>query len=276
MRLSSLALLAALLVTTPTAVLADVTLPLSPFAAFLRLDPTDTAGPALIIRLSDHGIVPGTSLHLAPIGDFDNGPGGDQYAIIFAVFSANDTLLDGSLLHRVPGAIGAGVTTNSGSTCPSNVPNDIPEDFFANESGVDVTVPPGATHLFVSTADCYFVDNSDPDGDYAVRLTFTTTGVADAPGAGGGLALLAPWPNPAGSRVALPFTLPAPGRARLSVHAADGRRVRTLLDGMRGAGRHDPTWDARDERGERVPAGVYFVRLATDAGKAEQKVVVGR
>ena len=31
--------------------------------------------------------------------------------------------------------------------------------------------PAGAAYLFVETADCYWVDNSDPDGDLKLKIT---------------------------------------------------------------------------------------------------------
>ena len=39
-----------------------------------------------------------------------------------------------------------------------------------------------------------------------------------------------------------------------------GRHVRTLIAGVRPAGRGDLTWDLKDDAGRRVNAGVYLVR----------------
>jgi hypothetical protein len=56
-----------------------------------------------------------------------------------------------------------------------NQPTDIPEDFRVTNSdggrsSVTVTIPPGATHLFVGVEDSEPTDNRDPDGDYRVRI----------------------------------------------------------------------------------------------------------
>jgi hypothetical protein len=72
------------------------------------------------------------------------------------------------------------------------------------------------------------------------------------------------------------FAIPAAGRVALDVFDVSGRRVRTLDDGLREAGTHAVTWDGRDERGRASAAGVYFLRLATDAGTSTRKVVVRR
>jgi flagellar hook assembly protein FlgD len=61
---------------------------------------------------------------------------------------------------------------------------------------------------------------------------------------------------------------------RIDVLDASGRRVRTLVEGERGAGRHFATWNARDERGHGVAAGVYLVELQSSNGRRTARVVV--
>jgi len=47
-----------------------------------------------------------------------------------------------------------------------------------------------------------------------------------------------------------------------------GRLVRTLHDGMAHlpAGPHEFLWDGRDDTGQNVSSGVYFVRMAAGGG----------
>jgi hypothetical protein len=49
--------------------------------------------------------------------------------------------------------------------------------------------------------------------------------------------------------------------------------VRTLVDGVRGAGPHDAQWDGRDADGRALASGVYFYRLSTP-GRSESKKMV--
>jgi flagellar hook assembly protein FlgD len=49
----------------------------------------------------------------------------------------------------------------------------------------------------------------------------------------------------------------------LTIYAVDGRKVRTLVEGWREAGRWDAVWDGTDDRGTAVPSGVYYARLVT-------------
>ena len=40
-----------------------------------------------------------------------------------------------------------------------------------------VQVPFGASHLFIAAHDIYYSDNSDPDGDFGVRITQVASSV---------------------------------------------------------------------------------------------------
>ncbi len=72
-------------------------------------------------------------------------------------------------------------------------------------------------------------------------------------------------PNPFGTRTSIAFDLARPAHVSLRIFDVTGRVVRTLASGsVLEAGRHDFDWDGRDDRGERLPTGLYFCRL--DAG----------
>ncbi len=91
----------------------------------------------------------------------------------------------------------------------------------------------------------------------------TTAGVGDA----GIVALTlfeALGPNPTRGAAQAAFSLAREARVRLAVCDVAGRRVRTVDAGRLAAGRHQLSWDARAEDGQRVRAGVYFVGLEVD------------
>ncbi len=61
----------------------------------------------------------------------------------------------------------------------------------------------------------------------------------------------------------------------LAIYAVDGTRVRTLVEGMREAGRHEVSWDGRDDTGRSVAAGTYFARVvAGDLNQIRKMVLV--
>lgn len=84
-------------------------------------------------------------------------------------------------------------------------------------------------------------------------------------------------PNPAGSRTRIAYAIPtdrAGQRLDLSVFDLSGRQVRELASGTAASGRFSAAWDLRDRGGERVGAGVYFVRLTLGDQHVSQKLIV--
>jgi hypothetical protein len=63
-------------------------------------------------------------------------------------------------------------------------------------------------------------------------------------------------PNPLRGQTVVGFSIPARGRACLTIHDLAGRRVATLHEGDTEAGRHTSLW-----RPGRIASGVYFLRL---------------
>ena len=80
--------------------------------------------------------------------------------------------------------------------------------------------------------------------------------------------------NPVRGGTTLAYALPRSGRVGLAVFDVNGRRVARLVDGIQNAGLHELLWNARDDHAARIAAGIYFVRLETDAGVKAQKIIV--
>jgi hypothetical protein len=68
--------------------------------------------------------------------------------------------------------------------------------------------------------------------------------------------LLPPYPNPFNAQVTIEYALPNEAAVSLSVFDIQGRKVATLIEGMKPAGYHRLTWDAKS-----MPSGLYFMRL---------------
>ncbi len=92
------------------------------------------------------------------------------------------------------------------------------------------------------------------------------TGV-DGPGAAPPGLTVDVFPSPALSRLHIRLGVPAGTGpdCRVDVFDVRGRRVRALIGGRLGPGRHDVMWDLRDSGGRRVSGGIYFV-VATGGG----------
>jgi len=70
-------------------------------------------------------------------------------------------------------------------------------------------------------------------------------------------------PNPFRHSAVISCQLPAPGPVSLRVFDVTGAMVRVLLEEPAAPDGCQVVWDGRDDRGEALPAGVYFYRLMT-------------
>jgi hypothetical protein len=112
--------------------------------------------------------------------------------------------------------------------------------------------------------------SSGLSGQY--ELTFSP-GATPVPGDGGPPAVTAVreiTPNPFNPSTRIAFDLARDGRVALEVFDVRGRPVRRLLATELSAGRHETTWDGRDDDGNGVASGTYFARL-TGAGEVSSR-----
>jgi hypothetical protein len=108
-----------------------------------------------------------------------------------------------------------------------------------------------------------------------VRTAAPQTGIASAEAPAAQRAMLEPVrPNPLRTQGEIAYTLPAAGKARLTVVDVAGRVRAVLADGPHVRGRHTARWDARDGAGSALPAGVYFARLEVEGVVSSRKLVI--
>jgi len=109
-----------------------------------------------------------------------------------------------------------------------------------------------------------------------------TTGIAAGKSNPTGFGLAQSFPNPvalSGEGLAnthITFNLPVAAEVRLSIFNIFGQQVRTLAQGRQSAGRYTAEWDLRNDRAERVSAGVYFYQLQANGQTATKKLVITR
>jgi len=89
----------------------------------------------------------------------------------------------------------------------------------------------------------------------------------------GALVLHQNCPNPFRTVTTIRFGLPRPARADLRLYDLGGRLMRTLVHERLLEGRHTVHWDGRDESGQPVSAGVYFLRLEAGEFNATRKMI---
>jgi hypothetical protein len=89
-------------------------------------------------------------------------------------------------------------------------------------------------------------------------------------------ALASPRPNPFRGGTTLQFDVPSRGVVRLQLVDVAGRVVRTLVNAETPPGSYREAWDGRNDGGQRVATGVYFVRLEAGAFRQTRKLVLLR
>ncbi|MGH7496083.1 MAG: FlgD immunoglobulin-like domain containing protein [bacterium] len=91
------------------------------------------------------------------------------------------------------------------------------------------------------------------------------------------------FPNPFGSpisgeRTMIRFELPGNEviKVELIIYNVAGQLVRELISGEKAPGKHEITWNGKDEQGREVPSGIYLYRLTAGRWKETKRIVVMR
>jgi hypothetical protein len=161
---------------------------------------------------------------------------------------------------------------------------------FSGERGIGVWAHPasGGTHRpdggqFVHIAGRPYRMNHDAvrnNVDFILTEFFAEpyTPITDIPDGAvtASLSLLPNYPNPFNPQTVLPFVLPAPGPAELTIYDAAGRRVRTLVSEVLPAGKQSISWDGTDSTGRAVASGTYYARLMAGGQTAVRPLVLVR
>ena len=130
-----------------------------------------------------------------------------------------------------------------------------------------------AEGLALQGAGYRFVDREAPASKIEYRLLDRTGAVlarAELPSLLEGVRLIGASPNPFNPRTEVGFVIDRTARVRLDLYDSRGRHVRSILDEVRGPGRHAHPLDAGD-----LGSGVYHLRMrAADQVRTESIVLV--
>ncbi len=122
------------------------------------------------------------------------------------------------------------------------------------------------------------VDLGDPAGstfEAVIRVTVDATSAVAGPSEVRGFDLRVV-PNPMTDAVRILGARAFVGTVALSIHDVAGRRVRMLAPAAGDKGPIDILWDGRNDAGERVSAGTYFVRAEAEEGSHTARLTVVR
>ena len=120
------------------------------------------------------------------------------------------------------------------------------------------------------------VDRAGNESEPTIAAYPTPVEEAALQALGRGLLIESIAPNPFGLRTVVAYVLPRGTAARLAVYDLRGRLAATLVDRVEVAGRHIVRWDGRNDRGDRLAAGIYIVRLQAAGAESTRKLVLLR
>jgi 1,4-alpha-glucan branching enzyme len=128
-------------------------------------------------------------------------------------------------------------------------------DYFSGDSltvpptGLSVNLYPGQFHIYT--------DKKLPTPEQGIL-----TGIEDQPSVTPlSYQLWQNYPNPFNPETRITFEISRAGKVRITIFNVLGQRVATLLNEQYSAGRHELLWDGRNDSGEQLSSGIYFLQM---------------
>lgn len=131
-----------------------------------------------------------------------------------------------------------------------------------------------ATLTFSSADEVLPGATPQPDLVVTLRARPASGTTAVGPEHPAGLMFYPPSPNPLRGETYLGFDLPNRAPVDLAIFDLSGRRVARLASGTLEADRYRLRWNARDDHGADVPAGLYFARFETPGLARTARLIV--
>lgn len=136
----------------------------------------------------------------------------------------------------------------------------------------DARVTTGSTYHYL-LADVDYSGVEKRHEDRIVTLTYTPDAGTKEPDV---FSLEQVYPNPFNPGTVIEFSLDESEKVNLSIYDVRGHVVRTLVNGVFSAGTHAVIWDARDDIGRQLGAGLYFCRMKVQGGSQMKTLVLLR
>ena len=126
-------------------------------------------------------------------------------------------------------------------------------------------------------------NGSDADGNplngtpKAQNSVYNISSVSHSSFTPGSCRLLGNYPNPFNPSTTIRYKISekyAFHRISLRIYNMLGQEITTLVDRVHGPGEYSVDWNGLDERGDKVPSGVYFYQLCSEGSIVETKRMV--
>ena len=82
------------------------------------------------------------------------------------------------------------------------------------------------------------------------------------------------YPNPFNPSTQIQYAVPSDANVTIAIYDLMGRKVRTLVNGNVSAGYHTAMWNATNDLGQPVAAGMYIYTISSHDYVAKRKMVL--
>ncbi|HPG39199.1 MAG TPA: FISUMP domain-containing protein [bacterium] len=117
-----------------------------------------------------------------------------------------------------------------------------------------------------------FSNTTNAEGKYTIIIT--ETGIDTEPALPQAFRLLQNYPNPFNPSTVISYEIPYPAHVRIEIYNVLGQRIKTLFDAMQTDLHGRVLWDATNEQGKGVAAGVYIYSLIADNVRINHKMLL--
>ncbi len=118
--------------------------------------------------------------------------------------------------------------------------------------------------------------DSFPANDTVLTTVYSQVGIEDSGGLPNKFSIYESSPNPFTQQIAIHYSCPYRTKASIEIYDLTGRLVKMLYNGEVTTGNHTVVWDGRDDQGDEVPGGPYFLRFVADEHETTRKILLMR
>ncbi len=141
-------------------------------------------------------------------------------------------------------------------------------------------------------AEYSYIDHPDSEGQFFYKLqsveldgsaTFSetisvsmSTAVDERTNTPTRFELLPNYPNPFNPETHIEYTTPKESYVQMAVYNLQGRRIRTLVNGVKKAGAHSVVWNGVDDAGHVAGSGIYILRMNAGDYQSSRRITLLR
>ena len=146
--------------------------------------------------------------------------------------------------------------------------------YTTSDSASDKFLPTGATIGSLTGVLDYSFGNFKIQPRDDNDFVDVVTGITYEPVVPEDYLLMQNYPNPFNPETKIQYRLPVSQRVTLTIYNLMGQKVATLVDEVQAAGSYTLTWDGRNQRGQKVPSGLYIYKLQAGDFQAQKKMLL--